>query len=478
MNNQTTSETSSPQNLDEVFTFFESRTNLEKKMPLGNPNRVYRLDRMKALCNAFDNPQDSFRNIHLAGSKGKGSTAAYIAALLKSTGRKVGVYASPHLLDYRERFRIEGEDFPENRAFQTARNLLYKLPELENNLPGTGAATTFELLTLFAFLFFRDTGCDTAVLETGLGGRLDATNVISRPEAVVFTPIEKEHSEILGSRLRDIAGEKSGIMKSFPGALGFSSPQHHSAMVVIRKTAAETGVNLVEISSHLENISKFTGKLNVDSDFTNRFNWKLMWKDGNEDLICLNMGGGIQAENAALALMVVRKLEPDSLHKTDMFSSLAAVELPGRFQFLRQIPAVVLDGAHTPRSVSALAEAFLHVISRSKENKQESFPEPILLFGSVEGKDHKTMARKLCGGSKPFFKEVIISTPGFFKPSKPAEVAESFRRAGAEVAFIPDPEKAWESARAKAGDSRPILITGSFFMAGEIARLVKDSKTR
>ncbi|RKX85413.1 MAG: bifunctional folylpolyglutamate synthase/dihydrofolate synthase [Spirochaetes bacterium] len=445
-------------NLDEAFSFFEARTNLEKGIPLGNPNRVYRLDRMKALCGAFGNPQESFRSIHLAGSKGKGSTAAYIAALLTSAGRRVGVYASPHLLNYRERFRIQGENFPETAGLSTAQMLIKKLPEIEGNLPGEGGATTFELLTLFAFLLFRDSGCDTAVLETGLGGRLDATNVISSPEAVVFTPIEREHTEILGNRLKDIAEEKAGIMKSVPyRGLAFSASQHFITRQVIKRKAAETGMKLLELPLSLHSIT-----MGQTSDTEDRFSWQLSWKNGNQELISLSMGGRIQANNAALALMVVRELESGFCGGS---KALTEVSLPGRFQFLQHHPAVVLDGAHTPRSVAALAEAFIRITAEDDDIR------PILLFGSVEGKDHQSMARKLCGGSNPCFREVIISTPGTFKPSNPAVVAESFRKTGVDVTLIPEPEEAWEAAAERSQGVRPILITGSFFMAGEIAGL-------
>ncbi len=456
--------------LDEAFALFESRTNLEKGFPPGNPNRVYRLDRMRSLCSAFGNPQDSFRVIHLAGSKGKGSTAAYIAALLRSAGRRVGVYASPHLLDYRERFRIEGEVFPESSALETAGKLLKRLPDLENDLPGVGGATTFELLTLFAFLHFRDTGCDTAVLETGLGGRLDATNVISRPEAVVITPIEKEHTEILGNRIKKIADEKAGIMK--PGTAAFSARQSFAACLVIRKKARKTGIELTDIQSRIRCISAIHTV--EDDDKNDKFSWRLNWRDRSPEVLRLAMGGRVQAENAALALMVVRQLEvfheKGAAGNISDITSLSNVKLPGRFQCLRKKPLIILDGAHTPRSVSALAEAFVQVRGSASNGM------PLLLFGSVEGKDHKTMAHKLCGTRNPYFKEVIISTPGTFKPSNPAAVAESFRRTGADVTLLMEPGKAWKTILQRAGETRPILITGSFFMAGEIARLNESLK--
>jgi dihydrofolate synthase/folylpolyglutamate synthase len=148
-------------NLDQAFALFESRTNLERGLPLDDPDRVYRLDRMRELCAAFEDPQDALRVVHIAGSKGKGSTAACIAALLTAAGRKVGVYTSPHLTDYRERFTVYGEAFPEQTALEVARRLIEPLKRLEEELPGEGDATTFELLTLFGFLLFREAGCDS-----------------------------------------------------------------------------------------------------------------------------------------------------------------------------------------------------------------------------------------------------------------------------------------------------------------------------
>ncbi len=457
------------QTLDDAFSLFESRTNLEKGLPLGNPNRVYRLDRMAALCDAFGHPQDSYRTVHLAGSKGKGSTSAYIAALLNVAGRRVGIYSSPHLIDYRERFRIEGESFPENLALKTARSLLEKLPTLEATLPGEGGATTFELLTLFAFLLFREAGCDTAVMETGLGGRLDATNVIKKPEAIVFTPIEREHTEILGNRLAGIAAEKAGILK--PGTPVWSAAQVLPVRRVFLQKTREAGVRLTKLQSRLKRIDLLPRGESADGSFI----WQLNWKDGVEEKLHLIMGGRVQAENAALALLAVRELEGGLRPGEDLAASglnaLASVSLPGRFQHIQSNPnpAIIIDGAHTAGSVSALAEAFVQVTADA------AWGPPILLFGSVEGKDHRAMARILCGGRKPFFREVIISTPGTFKPSNPAELAETFRRTSADVTLIPDPDEAWNTVLSRSGGSRPVLVTGSFFMAGEIARISAGS---
>jgi len=464
--------------LDEVFTLFESRTNLEKGFPPGNPNRLYRLDRMRTLCEAFAQPQEAFRVIHLVGSKGKGSTAAYIAALLNLAGRRVGVYASPHLINYRERFSIVGENFPEEIALNTARGMLDSINRLEKSLRGEGGATTFELLTLFAFLLFRDCGCDTVVLEAGLGGRLDATNVVTHPEAVICTPIEKEHSEILGRHLYQIAREKAAVIK--PGTLLWTARQKYTVKIVLALQARKQKVLLRSLSSRLADIRTQP----KHTTYKDGFSWQLRWRDGKRENISLSMGGRIQAENAALALEVSRHLEPNSdiafkplslrleeinekrrEAKGDIVNALFQVSLPGRFQTLRRHPLIIIDGAHTPRSVSAIADAFLQCAHPQPESP------PLLVFGCVAGKNHHQIARRLSRGPQGTFEEIIISTPGRFKPSNPKSVALSFRRVGAKVSLIPNPVEAWKEALKRAGSQRSILVTGSFFMAGEIARM-------
>jgi len=458
-----------PADLDTAFAFFESRTNLEKGLPPGNPNRVYRLDRMRALCSAFGAPQTAYRVVHVAGSKGKGSTAAYLAALLKAAGRRVGVYGSPHLVDYRERFRIEGEPFDEAAALEDARFLMSRLEAAEAALPGEGGATTFELLTLFGFLFFRNAGCDTVVLETGLGGRLDATNVVPSPEAAVFTPVEREHVEILGKRLTRIAGEKAGILK--PGTRAYSARQAPSVRRVFRRRCRNLGLPFTVLTDRVRRIEAVPpgGARSPGESGEFSFGWIIRRHNGDSRRIDLAPGGRIQAENAALALEVAADLEPALLraetHDT-IRAVLAAVRLPGRFQLLEGRPPIVLDGAHTPRSMDALRDAFAGMPA-----VRDAEAPPLLVFGCALGKDHRRMADQLCGGRRPVFMDVIVSTPGSFKPSDPSAVAAAFRRTGARVSLIADPAEAWTAALEESAGIRPILVTGSFFMAGEIARI-------
>ena len=193
---------------EDVIRFTEQFTNLEKQTS-HYTTRTYRLDRMHDLLAHLGNPERAFKKIHLAGSKGKGSTASYLASALTSMGYKTGLYLSPHLVDYRERFTLSGTFFDDSLLVSTGQELADSIEGFTfRDEWGETNPTTFELFTAYAYLLFKNSGCSWAIIETGLGGRLDATNTII-PEASVLCPIELEHTKILGSTIREIATEKS-----------------------------------------------------------------------------------------------------------------------------------------------------------------------------------------------------------------------------------------------------------------------------
>ncbi|MFA7539910.1 MAG: bifunctional folylpolyglutamate synthase/dihydrofolate synthase, partial [Sphaerochaetaceae bacterium] len=199
-------------NFDQFCLYMESFANLERKTGDYSP-REYRLDRMGKLLTHLGNPERSFKSIHIAGSKGKGSTAIFIAKGLSALGYKTGLYASPHLVDYRERFTLSGTFFSEEALVKSGNSLVEKLEGFSfSDEWGVSEPTAFELYTAYAYLLFKENKCSWAVIETGLGGRLDATNTLT-PEASVITPIELEHTAILGNTLSLIAYEKGKIIK-------------------------------------------------------------------------------------------------------------------------------------------------------------------------------------------------------------------------------------------------------------------------
>jgi dihydrofolate synthase / folylpolyglutamate synthase len=434
---------------EDVFTWADSFTNLERNAGPAE-YRSYRLDRMAALLDLHGHPERTCPVFHVAGTKGKGSTAALLAGALQASGERTGLYTSPHVATPLERIRLGGEA-PGPAMIVSLGNQIAQTLERAgpDGLPG-GAPTTFELLTLLAFLCFRESRCTTAVVEVGIGGRLDATNLIS-PEACLITPLDLEHTDVLGDTLEKIAAEKAGIIK--PGVPVFIGIQPPRTRRVFREAARERGAPITFLEDELESLDV---SLSVSGT---AFTVKL--RGMQEASFRLGMLGEFQAENAALAFLALRRTRP-GVPVPACAGGFASALLPGRMEVRGASPPVVLDGAHTPLAVRRLLSSFKAV-----------FPgEAVLIFGSVSGKKPREMAEILA----PSFKSILISTPGTFKASDPEENLRIFSalRPGAEM--VRDPAGALMRARELSGGGRPILVTGSFYMVAEIRRLLVEEK--
>ncbi len=439
---------------DEVFLFFEEFTNFEQKQK--QTIREYRLDRMHEILSLFEDPHRDFDIVHVAGSKGKGSTSLYIAHALEALGIKTGLYSSPHVETYRERITFAGRFAPEALLVEAGNTIREGFDRVRNlDLEGSGDPTTFELLTLLAFLVFRNGDCSCAVIETGIGGRLDATNVVD-PLASVITPIELEHTDVLGTTLPQIASEKAGIIKE--GKPVFVSRQHDEAMEVLEKTAAERGAPLHLFSDEVSSASYRLTRSGTEIHAALR-------RFGELELT-IGMLGSFQAENALLALIVVDSLKNISLKNIasdsptskdelrTICTSFRSTRLPGRLELMGERPPILLDGAHTPASVRLALEAY-----------DELFSEPpICIFGSVYGKNAKKMAEIL----SPRCREIIISRPGIFKPSRPEELHTIFSGHRKDTQLLVDAGKAFERAVSLSAERIPILVIGSFYMVAGI----------
>lgn len=436
--------------VEEVFRYLESFTNLERTPTI---RREYRLERMEALLESFDHPETKLEAIHVAGSKGKGSTAVFVASILDAAGYEVGLYTSPHVESYLERFTSARRSLPEHVLIEEAqriRGYLERGGEMSfiEETHG-GPPTTFELLTLLAFLAFVRLGYRYAVLETGLGGRLDATNVVT-PIAGIITPIELEHTEYLGDTIEQIAHEKAAIIKSAPAFIARQTPE---ALTSIRSRLAETGAPGYFLSEQIPAVHLDTAAMPPVV--------RIPLPDTTEVRARMSMLGTAHADNAALAVLCVQHLFPDIGHKT-VQRGVETAWLPGRGELLRsrEDTPIVLDGAHTPNSVRRLKDTFTELFGT----------RGILVFGSVRGKDHEGMADILVNG----FDRIIVARPGTFKESDPPAVAEAFERRGATVSLIPDPREAMAAA-VGGGDGRPVLVTGSFYLLGQARRYIRES---
>lgn len=409
--------------------------------------RHYRLERMRWLLGRVGNPQHAYRIIHLAGTKGKGSTAAFLANALGAAGYQTGLYTSPHVSDPGERISVT--TLPSNTSI--VRELVAQISDIVTSTPQTGLPggfhwTAFELVTVFALLYFKVAGCRVAVIETGIGGRWDATNIVE-PIACVLTPIDLEHTEILGNTLEQIAYEKAGIIK--PGVPVFSAPQPPEAKQVFQQISQQHAAPIRFLDEELLVLDTFVHSLGTEVFLrirgmqTQHFRLKLL--------------GDFQARNAALAYLALRQIFPSAPCKS-IIAGFERTFLPGRMELIASTPPVLLDGAHTSLAISQVLATYLSM-----------FPPPrILIFGAIAGKNITDMARLL----SPHFQHIIISTPGTFKESDPHNVCRIFQAMHPSVMLESVPEHALQLALNLSQSRVPILVTGSFFMVAEIRKLL------
>jgi len=455
----------------DVVTFMESFTNLEKQTD-HYTTRIYRLDRMQKLLVHFDHPEKNFLSIHIAGSKGKGSTATLIASALQSQGHVTGLYTSPHLIDYRERFTLAGTFFPDEFLITTGKMMRSKLADFRfSDELGETNPTTFELYTLYAFLLFSQWGCEYAVVETGLGGRLDATNTLT-PIASLICPIELEHTQILGNTINAIATEKSMIIKE--GIPSFISTQMQEARDVMIERAQSVHSPQYRLSSLLLDLESTTTRLGEMAIYR----WKktpltekwglaeAKWHgmDVYQEQVTLKLHGKVMAANCALALMCLRGL---GLYTEGSKLAMEQCVLPGRFQLIGKDPALYIDGAHTNHSLRSLLESMQELYK--PENT-------VIIFGAVQGKDHQHMANLILHR----YTKVILCRPGTFKKSDINALFTLFQQKANDQKYTlllrPEADDALAEAKKLCPPQGAILVCGSFYLAGAIAEAAKKEE--
>jgi len=403
---------------------------------------VFDLVRMEALLDRLGDPHVAARSVHVAGTKGKGSTSAMIASVLAAAGYRTGLYTSPHLLTIRERIQFDGQPISEEDFTSVVRSIK---PDVEalNQLGRYGELTTFEILTAMAFVYFRQNGADFQVMEVGLGGRLDATNVVE-PEVCAITPISLDHTEVLGNTIAQIAGEKAGIVK--PNTIVISAPQPPEAAAVIEEACRERGSRLITVG---KDIAWYRGRFS-DSEQSFRFKGVRSEYDLSIPLV-----GEHQIDNAAVAvgcLEVLAATRPDISRAIP--EGLSQVCWPGRLQVLHRDPLFVVDGAHNAYSVRKLGEALKHYFR---------FEHLILLVG-VSG--DKNVAGIGAEASR-IASRVIVTRSRHPRAADAHVLAAEFSKHGCVPEIAEDTPSA--AALAFAGAKAPDLIcaTGSLFIVSE-----------
>ncbi len=438
----------------DAFNYIESFTNLERT-PSGARSE-YKLERMAYMLEQTGHPERSFKAVHIAGSKGKGSTAAITSRILKELGYKTGMFTSPHLVTYKERITLAGEFFPDD-VYVRSTELIKEMLEWGKLTGNLGLPTTFELLTLLAFLIFREQGCQRAVLETGMGGRLDATNLVV-PEVSIITPIELEHCDVLGDTIEKIAFEKAGIIK--PGVPVVVQHQRPEALEVLRRKAEEMRSPFIYADDHIKIENCRLGP--EGSTFT-------LSQDGRQYSIVTNLAGDFQCDNIASSLLALSRIMPDiDISKT--LKALQDVPLEGRMEIVGTEPAVVVDGSHTAYSIQRLLDSCKKIFGAGG----------VLVFGSVKGKNYQAMLDILV----PAFNEVIISEPQGFKETDveavyryAKNICDAGQQDGKPLYLEPVPGKALDLAvdkAAKLGRKKPVVVTGSFYLAGAVKKYLSE----
>ena len=395
------------------------------------------LERIRALCGRLGNPQERLRFIHVAGTNGKGSVSAMLASVLQEAGIRTGLFTSPFLEDFRERFRVNGEMIPEEELAQAVDSLR---PHAEALRQEGMILTEFDFVTALGFCWFLQKKCEIVVLEVGLGGRFDATNVIPPPLASVITSISLDHTEVLGDTVGQIAREKSGIIK--PGSLAVSSAgQPEEALAVIMEAAAHAGCYL-----YLANPA--AAKTECRTLRGTRFSY------GGETYE-MSLLGESQIQNALLAVETIQALASRGISVTgeQLARGLAKTQAPARLEVLFFEPLVLLDGSHNPSGIRNLVDT-VKALAPGKRVR--------LVFGMLADKDMAASAEML----REIASEVILIPPENARAAAGETLAPLF--AGLPETLAENEEQAAELALRGLTPEKKVVVCGSLYLAGQL----------
>ncbi len=408
---------------------------------LSSSLRENRIERMELLLERIGNPEKRLRTIHIAGSKGKGTTATALSYILSGLGKKTGLFLSPHVYDIRERFTLSSVFFSDGEylsALEKLRSLISGFtlpPSLGEEKP-----TTFELYTAYSYLLFSDTLCEWAVIETGLGGRLDATNTLL-PVASVITRIELEHTQILGDTLGKIAAEKAGIIKKNTPV--FVLEQKKEVLDVMRETAEslQSPIYIFNMPESVEDESPFS-----------YLGAEILTSCARDDILLLDI---------FYAVYILFTLGFDVSGRYDFTSPF--FRLPGRYEErLIRGRRIIFDGAHTPVSAALLSSRL-----RSDREKKST-----LIFSTAHDKDHKAIGEVLV----PLFDRVIITSTGRWKKSKPEKIYSDFTFLfpDKDIMLILDFSAVIRKALEVTDEGDTIVASGSFYLLSELDGALKE----
>ncbi len=416
------------------------------------------LENTLRLLSLLGNPQDAFKSVHIAGTNGKGSTSAMVASVLKAAGSKVGLFTSPHLVSFTERIKVDDMEIGEKEVVELTKEIREIIESHQPSAMSDDAflPTFFEFVTAMGFLYFERKGVEWAVVETGLGGRLDATNTLA-PEATVITNISHDHREFLGGTLREIAGEKAGIIKR--GIPVVSSSQEFEALEVIIEKAAEKETRLFVYGKDFVSRRGNIDMRGITFDY-----------EGKERLdgVHVPLSGAHQIENASVAIKTIELIkERASIPSHCIKEGLAHTQWKGRLELIKNESGTcdfLIDGAHNPSASKALADSLKRYFIPFYENT-------IVILGVMSDKDTEGTMRPLLSLAS----EMIFTAPDYERAASPESLVEKagalgFRsKVGKTVRISID--MAVRAASESSGRTL-IVISGSFYTIGEAKKVL------
>jgi dihydrofolate synthase/folylpolyglutamate synthase len=426
----------------QAIDYINSYTDYEK---VGMPHdpAFYDLRRVDELLSILGNPHQKAASIHITGTNGKGSVAVMIASSLTASGYRTGLYTSPHFHTWRERVQVDGELISEA---ELARLVTELKPQLEavNQRATYGKLTTFEFLTALAFAYFQQKRVRFQVLEVGLGGQFDATSVIT-PLVSIITPISFDHTDVLGSTLKEIAAEKCGIIK--PDGTVVTAPQPPEAARVIREVCRQRRAGLLTV-----------GKDVSWQGLSFALDGQRLRVQGRRDSyeLFIPLLGEHQQVNAATAVAALEVIADKGFEipKERVARGFEQVSWPGRFQILSRRPLLVVDGGHNIGAARSLTQSIRHYLD---------FKRAILVMGTSHDKDVAALVAEVA----PLFDQVIVTRSQHPRALAPAKLAAEFARQGVKAQLVGDVPSALSRALSLAREKDLVCVTGSLFVVGE-----------
>ncbi len=391
------------------------------------------LENIREFLEILGNPQKSFKAFHIAGSNGKGSTSSFIASILMEAGYKTGLYTSPHFVKFNERIIFQGNYIPDEYVIKFVQNRWEYIIEKQ--------LTFFEVTTALAFCYFKDKGAEYAVIETGLGGRLDATNVL-QPLAVVITSISYEHTNVLGSTLTQITGEKAAIIKK--GAKVFAGKIPNEAFDVVEAKCKDCNCEFFLLSDYIiekrDSIELYTEELNIER-------------------LDSPLKGGYQRRNAALALLAVHEtldfINPHVLEH-GIKNVVKNTKIQGRFEIAKKNPTLIFDSAHNFEGIDSFIHEFIKI--------QQEFSKSKILFTALKDKSIVSMIKRLA----PVFDEVFITTLTIERAMPIQELQKMCAELGLRVTVVEDSTAIVREYLRTGNEKECLVVTGSMYLVGHV----------